>query len=220
VTASITADAAGIVAAVFAEADRRDPGHQRTWIALTDGNNHQIDRIRAQAAARGITVTIICDFIHVIEYLWKAAWCFFPEASPRAGPWVRARAAAVLRGHARPVAAAIRDAAAARTAALTPAKRRTAAAAAAYLDAKAPWLDYPHALAAGWPVSTGIIEGTCRYLIKDRMDITGARWGLPTADAVLHIRALTANGDLDTYWAYHRERERGRNHPATCDLAA
>jgi hypothetical protein len=219
VTASVTADAAEIVACVFAEADRRDPGRRQTWIALTDGNNHQIDRIRAEAAARGITITIICDFIHVIEYLWKAAWCFFPEASPAAGPWVRARAAAVLRGHARPVAAAIRDAAA-RTAALTPAKRKTAAAAAAYLDAKAPWLDYPRALAAGWPISTGIIEGTCRYLIKDRMDITGARWGLPTADAVLQTRALIANGDFTTYWAYHLKRERERNHPAHYDLAA
>ena len=219
-TASVTADAAEVVASVFAEADRRDPGYQQTWIALTDGNNHQIDRIRAEAAARAVTVTVICDFIHVIEYLWKAAWCFFPEASPDAGPWVRARAAAVLRGHARPVAAAIRDAAAARTARLTPAKRKTAAAAAAYLDAKAPWLDYPRALAAGWPISTGIIEGTCRYLIKDRMDITGARWGLPTAEAVLKLRALTANGDFDKYWAYHLKRERERNHPATYDLAA
>jgi hypothetical protein len=85
-TASITADAADVVAAVFAEADRRDPGHQRTWIALADGNKDQIRWIRAQAAARGVTLTIIIDFIHVLEYLWDAAWCFFPEASPQAGP--------------------------------------------------------------------------------------------------------------------------------------
>jgi hypothetical protein len=218
VTASVASTAAEVVASVFAEADRRDPGRRRTWIALADGNAHQIDRIRAEAAARGITLPIICDFIHVIEYLWRAAWCFFPEASPHAAPWVRARAAAILRGHARPVAAAIRARAA--SSQLTPAKHRQAAITAGYLDAKAPWLDYPAALAAGWPISSGVIEGTCRYLIKDRMDITGARWGLPDAEAVLTIRALLANDDFDTYWAYHLQRERERNHPARYNPAA
>lgn len=213
VTASVAADAAAVVAAVFAEADRRDPGHQRTWIALADGNIHQLDRIRAEAAARGITITIICDVIHVIEHLWKAAWCLFPEASPDAAPWVRARARAVLHGHARPVAAAIRDAITAAGTTLTATQRNQASTAADYLDAKAPWLDYPTALAAGWPISSGVIEGTCRHLVKDRMDITGARWGLDTAEAILKLRALISNGDFDTYWAYHLAREHQRNHP-------
>ena len=219
VTSSVAADAAAVVASVFAEADRRDPGHDSTWIALADGNVHQLSRIRAEAAARGITVIIVCDFIHVIEYLWKAAWCFFPEASPDAGPWVRAHAAAVLDGQARNTAAAIRDAITAAPQ-LSTAKRKAAATAAGYLDAKAPWLDYPTALRSGWPISSGVIEGACRYLVKDRMDITGARWGLDTAEAVLKIRALHANGDFDAYWAYHLQQERQRNHPGHHHLAA
>ena len=208
-TASIAADAAGVVAAVLAEAGRRDPGHQRTWIALADGNKDQIRWIQAEAAARGTTITIVCDFIHVIEYLWAAAWCFFPEASPQAGPWVRDRATAVLNGHARQVAATLR----ADSTQLPAAKHKTAAKTANYLDAKAPYLDYPTALAAGWPISTGVIEGACRHLVKDRMDITGARWGTSTAEAILKLRALHANGDFDTYWAYHLTREHQRNHP-------
>jgi hypothetical protein len=211
VTASLAQDAATVVASVFAEADRRDPRHRRTWIALADGNVHQITRIQAEAAARGITVTIICDFIHVIEYLWKAAWCFFPEASPDAGPWVRARAAAVLDGRAAAVAAGIRGQAAA-TPGLSAASRKAAAGAAGYLDAKAPYLDYPTALAAGWPISSGVIEGTCRHLVKDRMDITGARWGVQTAEAILQLRALHANGDFAAYWKHHLQQERHRNY--------
>jgi hypothetical protein len=210
VTASVTADAATVVASVFTEADRRDPGHQRPWIALADGNTHQLSRIAAEAAARGITITIICDFIHVTEYLWRAAWCFFPEASPDAAPWVKAQATAVLDGHATSVAAAIRAAAAAP--ALTPAQRSTAARAAGYLQAKAPYLNYPQALAAGWPISSGVIEGTCRYLVNDRMDITGARWTIATAEAVLQLRALHANGDLDAYWTYHLQQEHHRTY--------
>ena len=68
-TASVTHDAATVVGRLFDEADRRDPTHARTWIALVDGNNHQIDRIQAEATQRGIEVTILCDFIHVLEYL-------------------------------------------------------------------------------------------------------------------------------------------------------
>jgi hypothetical protein len=219
-TASIADDAAAVVAAVFAEAGRRDPAHQRTWVALVDGNVHQIDRIRAEAAARNLTIPIVCDLIHVIERLWDAAWCFFPEASPDAGPWVRDRARAVLAGQATAVAAAIREAITAAGTTLPAAKRDTAAQTAAYLDAKAPWLDYPTALAAGWPISSGVIEGACRYLIKDRMDITGARWGIDTAEAVLKLRALLANGDFDAYWTYHLQQEHQRNHQASYQPAA
>src|ERR1700722_5922915 len=105
-TASITDDAAGVIAAAFEEGARRDPGGQRTWIALADGNKDQIKQLQDQAAARGITLPVTIDFIHVLEYLWDAAWAFFPEASPGAGPWVRDHAAALLDGHAADVAAA------------------------------------------------------------------------------------------------------------------
>ena len=71
---------------------------------------------------------------------------------------------------------------------------------------------YDEYLRDGLPIATGVIEGACRYLVKDRMDITGARWGLDGAEAVLRLRSLWASGDLDTYWLYHHEREFERNH--------
>jgi hypothetical protein len=215
-TASVAAPAAEVIAAAFAEAARRDPAHAATWIALADGNKDQIARIGAQAAARGITVTIVIDLIHVTGHLWDAAWCFFPAASPDAGPWVRARTAQILDGRAADVAAALRRAAAH----LGRTRRATAEKTAGYLEAKAPFLDYPQALANGWPISTGVIEGACRHLVKDRMDITGARWGVDTAEAILQLRALLANGDFDTYWNWHLHREHERNHPRSYTLAA
>ena len=214
--ASIAEDTAAVIAAAFAEAGRRDPHRQRTWIALTDGNKDQIARIKAEAAARGIAITIICDLIHVTEYLWDAAWAFFPPASPDAGPWVRDQLAAILDGRAAGVAAALRQAAAG----LGKTRRAAAEKTAAYLDAKAPHLDYPAALAAGWPIATGVIEGACRHLVKDRMDITGARWGVQTAEAILQLRALHANGDFEDYWTWHLQREHERNYPHSYDLAA
>jgi hypothetical protein len=210
VTASVVDDAAEVVAAVFDEADRRDPHHKRRWVALVDGNNHQIDRIRAEAAARGVAVTIVVDFIHVLEYLWGAVWSFFAEGDPAAEAWVRDRALAVLEGQAREVAAGIRRRATA--AKLAKAKRQKADNCARYLANKADHLDYPTALASGWPIATGVIEGACRHLVKDRMDITGARWGLDGAEAVLKLRALRANGDFDDYWRFHLAQEHQRIH--------
>jgi hypothetical protein len=209
-TASVTDAAAQVIKAGFDEATRRDPDHQRVWVALVDGNTHQIDRIRAQARTRKVPVTIVVDFIHVLEYLWKAAWCFYPEGAPQAEQWVRAHARAVLAGRAGIVAAAIRRKATYHG--LDPGARRHADSAAAYLLAKKPYLDYPTALTRGWPVATGVIEGACRYLVKDRMDLTGARWGLPGAEAILKLRALIANGDFDRYWQFHLAQQQQRVH--------
>jgi hypothetical protein len=80
-TASIVKDAGAEIGQVLDDAHRRDPKHQRTWVALVDGNNHQIQRIKAGAIARKVNVTIVVDFVHVLEYLWTATprlvWCWF-----------------------------------------------------------------------------------------------------------------------------------------------
>jgi hypothetical protein len=73
-------------------------------------------------------------------------------------------------------------------------------------------LHYNQYLAQGFPIATGVIEGACRYLIKDRMDITGARWSLVGAESVLRLRALHSSGDFDEYWRFHEKQEYQRNH--------
>ncbi len=209
-TASLVEDAATVVAAVFDEAERRDSGHGRTWVALVDGNNHQIERIRAEAKARKVEVNIVVDFIHVLEYLWRAAWSFFDEGDPNAEEWVKDKALAVLRGQSSTVAASIRRKAT--TLGLAVERRAKADTCAHYLLHKRSYLDYPRALEQGWPIATGVIEGACRHLVKDRLDITGARWGLEGAEAFLKLRAIRANGDWTNYWTYHLAQERQRVH--------
>ena len=163
-----------------------------------------------QAATRGATVTIVIDFVHVLEKLWKAAWTLFYPGDRDAEAWVADRARTVLTGRAVDAAATIRyqvDEAGFRGR-----ERAGADEAAAYLTRKSPYLDYATALANGWQIATGIIEGAARFLIKDRMDITGARWSTPGAEAVLRLRAVIANGDFDEYWQYHQQQELRRNH--------
>jgi hypothetical protein len=124
--------------------------------------------------------------------------------------WVRDRALSVLQGHAREVASGIRRRATAEG--LAKPKRKKADEAARYLKNKAPYLDYPTALAQGWPIATGVIEGAVRHLVRDRMDVTGARWSVDGAEAVLKLRAVRTNGDIDDYWRFHLDRERRRVH--------
>jgi hypothetical protein len=80
----VTDTTADVIARVFDEAERRDCGHIRQSVALVDANQHQIDRIQAEAAARPITVALVLDFVHVIEYVWTAAWSFYKEGDPAA----------------------------------------------------------------------------------------------------------------------------------------
>src|SRR6266851_2361329 len=143
--ASVTDDIPAVIAAAFDEAERRDPQRKRDWVVLIDGNNTQIEAVTAEAASRGVTVTIIIDFIHVLEYCWKAAWSFFDKGEPAAEEWVADQARKILHGKARQVAAGIRRRATAYG--YSAAERAGADECARYLENKNVYLDYATALA-------------------------------------------------------------------------
>jgi hypothetical protein len=208
---SVRQDPADMIAAVFDEAGARDPGRQRTWVVLVDGAGHQLDLIRAEAARRGATIHIIIDIIHVLEYLWGAAWSFHDAGDPAAEDWVAARALAVLAGDSDRAAAEITAEAGA--AGLAGTRRNGAGACVRYLESKREFLRYDQALQAGWPIATGVIEGACWHLIADRLNLGGARWGLDGAGAVLTIRAVISNGDFQEYWRFHLDCEHQRLYP-------
>jgi hypothetical protein len=220
----ITAGRDVTIGKVFAEADRRDPDHARTWIALVDGDNYQLGLFQAQAAARGITLAILADFIHVLEYLWKAAWCFHAPRDPAMEDWVIAQGTDILHGRVTEVIARIAGLAAEHPPEPGSEHAKNIRKTLSYLQNKQPYMDYPRALAAGWPIATGVIEGACRHLVQDRMGITGARWGLEGAQAMLWLRAIAASGDTGAYWAWHISQEHQRNHQSryqdSLDLAA
>lgn len=138
----------------------------------------------------------------------RAAWCLHDTGDA----WAARRARALLAGGVQQTAAVLE--AAARAASLRGTKRKGIDEAVNYLTSKAEHLRYDTVLERGWPIATEIIEGACRHLVKDRLDITGARWGLFGAEAVLKLRAVRANGHFDNYWAWHEQQEFTRNHQA------
>ena len=76
----------------------------------------------------------------------------------------------------------------------------------------APYLAYHEYLQKGYPIATGVIEGACRYLVKDRMEITGARWSLEGAEAVLKVRAIKVSGDFEQYWEFYERTQFEKNY--------
>lgn len=211
-TASLERSAEQVIAAAFDQAAARDPEHRRCWVVLVDGDRHQLDLVHQQAERHKVRVHIVVDFIHVAEYAWKAAWSLHTPGDPAAERWVAVQLLAILSGRMQETLAELRNQA--RTDGLNPEQRKGLENCAKYLNAKRGYLGYADALAAGWPIATGIVEGACRYLIADRLNITGARWGLDGAEAVLKLRAVISNGHFGRYWTYHLQQEHHRVHQA------
>ncbi|MGI5133898.1 ISKra4 family transposase [Streptomyces sp. CA-106110] len=210
-TASLIHDPDDVIAEAFTQANDRDPGHHRPWLVLVDGARHQLDLVEAEAQRRNAKIHILIDFVHVAEYAWTAAHAFHPVGSLEAETFAAETLTAILHGHAARVAGEMT--ARAEKEQLTGAKRDSVDTCVRYLSGHLDQLRYDTALDKGWPIATGSVEGACRHLVGDRLDITGARWGLASAEAVLKLRAVHANGDLDTYLAYHHTREHQRTYP-------
>ena len=212
VWASVVQPPETVITALFAEACRRDPHHHRPWVMVVDGEEHQLQCIHTARQQQQAELTVIVDFIHVLEYLWKAAHSFYPVGSQTAEDWVKHLALRLLRGQATEVANDMLHQATMHN--LADNRQEAVDKCANYLRKYRLYLHYDQYLARGLPIATGVIEGACRHLVKDRMDLTGARWRLPRAEAVLKLRSLRSSGDFDDYWSFHQAQERQRNHLA------
>jgi hypothetical protein len=209
--ARVVADQGAVIEQGFAEAVRRDPDQRLRWVVLTDGQEDLLRQVYAAAQRYKVDIMVVQDFIHVLEYLWKAGHALHPEAAEARERWVLERAQAVLQGGAQDVAVGLRRAATRQQ--LSQSRREPVDKAADYIENNRARLRYDLALAQGLPIATGVIEGACRHLVKDRMDITGARWGLDRAEAILQLRSLKISGDLESYLTFHFEQEHQRNYP-------
>ncbi len=211
-----------MIGRAFDEADRRDPQRTRQRVFLIDGNKQQITAIGGHARERGLKVPVLTDYIHVSGYLGKAASALHPGDPVTAGQWADGQLLRVLHGRARAVAATLASVAA--KARANPRTRHLDLAdmdkAVTYLDNNHMHMRYDKALASGWPIATGLIEGSCRYVIEDRFGITGARWSPDGAEDILKIRAVVVNGDLDDYMNYYKARYLRERHLARYDPAS
>jgi hypothetical protein len=199
-----------VVSQLFDEAERRDPQCKTRWFVIIDGDRKLQKAIKREAQRRSVKVTFVLDFIHALEYLWRAGSALFDEGSRQLEEWVLERLTALLEGKVSHVAAGMRRSATRRG--LSTKQRKPIDRAAAYFLKRKNMMRYEELLALGTPIASGVIEGTCRSLINDRLDVTDARWSLVGAEAVLRLRAIVRSGDWDEYWRFHTRAEYQRNH--------
>ncbi len=192
------------LAATAARVARRDGPHLTHRVALTDGSQALQERVQRQFP----TFTLVLDLIHATEYLWKAANALLGETNARRTAWVKARTLRLLHSQSAAVVSDLRHLAQATG---CPRRARTVLTkVAAYLERNAPYMDYAIYLARGWPIATGVIEGACRHLVKDRCELSGMRWTIDGAEALLHLRCVHENGDWDAYHAFRRRQRHQR----------
>jgi hypothetical protein len=207
--ASVEKDASVVIESLVSEAKSRDPKQKKEWVVLVDGQDYQIEEIKRSLKQFNVEAVIVLDIVHVIEYLWKAAHQFFEEGSWECEKWVESKLQQVLEQGGKKTAGSIRMSAAK---CLSKERNKIVEKTTTYLSERSAYTDYAFYLKKGYPIGTGVIEGACRYLVKDRMDITGARWGLTGAEAILKLRSILKSEDMDLYWKYHIKQEYRRNH--------
>jgi hypothetical protein len=191
------------------EVAERNRGLHREMVHLGDGQEALWQARRASLPARN--TTDILDLLHVTPRLWQAAHVFYREGSPEAEAFARQRILRVLQGQVAGVVRGLRAMGTKRG--LRGAKKQTLAKACAYLWSNRARMRYDEYLAKGYPIASGVIEGACRHLVKDRMERAGMHWTPAGAQAMLDVRSTYVNGDWEEYQAYRITRETNRLYP-------
>lgn len=200
---------------LFDEIDRRDPNRSREVIVLVDGSESQQADIKAEAGKRARAFRLVLDLLHVMSYVWKAAFALRGHVARAADQWCADTLYMLLTQPPADVIASIVRSRGQCGASLTPADLVKVDRCIEYLRKNIDHIDYASYLAAGLPIASGVIEGACRHLIKDRLNLTGARWSVVGAEAILKLRALRSSGDWDAYLHFHYQREHERNYPTS-----
>jgi hypothetical protein len=186
------------------EVIRRNPQGSKPVIFLSDGERALHDR---QGEYLPENTVCILDLFHVLERMWKVAWCFFDERTQKheAHQWVEERLRRLLEGKVGAVIRGMRYQATERG--LKGPKRKAVRDAAEYFERNRDRMKYDEYLAAGCPIGSGVVEGACRHLVKDRMERTGMRWLPSGAQAMLDLRATYLNGEWNAFWSFHVTQE-------------
>jgi hypothetical protein len=152
----------------------------------------------------------ILDILHVSSYIWRAAKVFDLHRE-RQEAFARDRLLRMLQGDVHGVIAGLRQMATKRR--LKRKGREEIATVCGYFEKHAHRMRYDEYLAAGYPIATGVIEGACRHLVKDRMERSGMRWRLAGAQPMLHVRAVYQSSYWDQFHENRICREQRQLHP-------
>jgi hypothetical protein len=211
----------------YTDAEGRHPGIERTYtwmqeeiwarnrgfvkemVHLCDGQDTLWAARVQHLPARN--TTDILELLHVTPRVWQAAHLFHREKSKEAEQFVRERVLRILEGKVEFVIRGLREMGTKRQ--LAGGKKATLAKICAYFENNRERMHYDQYLAKGYPIASGVIEGACRHLVKDRMERAGMHWTRAGAQAMLEVRSIQINGDWEQYQTYRFECETCKLYP-------
>jgi len=181
----------------------RHAGGDKPIIAVCDGDRALWEKVKALRQTVGLPILCVLDIFHVLERLWVAAHCFHPEDSDEAKAFVAERLRRLLEGDVGYVIGGLKQMGTKHP--LKSSKRQRLAKVITYLENNRSYMRYDVCLAQGYPIGSGVVEGACRHLVKDRMEGTGMHWCISGAQSMLYLRAIYLNGDWDAFQCYRIE---------------
>jgi hypothetical protein len=177
---------------------KRIGDHIKWMVVLTDG----CESLQKHLTKRLAGFVLVLDIIHALEYLWQAANGLLGETSDKREEWVRNRLLLMLNGQTQQLIDEFK------TLADVPSRKKLAKsrllAAAAYYERNLSHMRYDEYLRQGWPIGTGVVEGACRHLVKDRCELSGMRWCEPGAESLLRLRSVAENDDWNAFQSYRK----------------
>lgn len=192
----------------FENIQKRSADEKKNIVILIDGDRGLEKAIDRAVESKDINDRIIfkvLDFIHVVEYIWKAANIYFGEKSPQRLDWVKEQCLLLLQGKINTVLKNLQKLI--QHGKYKTAKHKVIKSVIRYLSNHTHMMNYKECLARGFPISTGAIESACGHFVQSRMERNGMRWSLKGAKNMLNLRAVNKNKDWDTYMRYYIEKK-------------
>ena len=184
------------------EVTLRDPEVKKERIALMDGEKALANKTKEYLQG----FTIIIDLFHVMERLWSLSYFFHKEGSDESLKWVRKYLKMFLTGKVGYAIGGIRQSAIKKG--ISPARIDAMEKHLRYFEMRKQYMKYDEYLKKGYPIGSGVIEGTCRNLVNDRMELSGMHWSEKGAESMLELRSIKINGFWNEYWDYHISRQK------------
>ncbi len=193
------------------ELEFRNPTRSVPVVCVMDGDPNLWRMAKRILGESDIPFVGILDLYHALEYLWKAAYCFHKEGSPEATAFVTDRLTRILEGKIGYVIGGLKQMETKQG--LSESKQEKLAKVITYFHNNRKYMKYNEYLSQGYPIGSGVVEGACRHLVKDRMELTGMRWCVAGAQAILKLRAVSVNDDWEHFQQEYREENCRKLYP-------
>jgi len=194
-------------------AARNGQGHQ-PLVSIMDGQESLWNQ--SDLFQEDVERTCVLDLLHVTPRLWKAAHLFHSAGSHAAEQFVRQRVLRMLRGEVCSVIRGLRGLATRRK--LSARRRKKLETICNYFAKNQERMRYDEYLSRGYPIASGVIEGACRHVVKDRLERTGMTWTVTGAQAMLELRCIHLSEAWDEFTKFRVERETQRLYPYRSSL--